>query len=101
MSSALTQSPAPGTLLIRHAGDSLTFILASDQPATGPAYLRTNLRQAARHRAELIAAIDDNIPPPGLDWEDVPMIPDATSGDETPPPARWKKCHISIRRKNL
>ena len=86
MSFALSQLPAPGTLLIRHAGDTLTFVLTCVQAAAGPAFLRTNLRQAARHRAELIAAIDDNLPPPGLDWEDLPMVQDPSDGEAA---ARW------------
>jgi len=88
MSSDLSQCPAPGTLLIRHAGDSLTFVLSSSQPTSGPAYLRTNLRQAARHRAELIAAIEDHLPPPGLDWEDLPMTAEAGTGPAGSP-VRW------------
>ena len=71
---SLTQSPAPGTLLIRHAGDSLTFTLGSSDAPAGHAFLRTNLRQAAVQRAETIAAVESGSPPPGLDWEDLPML---------------------------
>ena len=72
----LTQSPAPGTLLIRHAGDSLTFTLAAPAVADSEAFLRTNLRHAAIQRAETIAAVEWGSPPPGLDWEDLPMHPE-------------------------
>ena len=80
MSISLTQSPAPGSLLIRHAGDQVTFTLHPRGPLAALAYLRTNLRQATRHRAELVAAVEENQPPPGLDWEDLPMKADPTGG---------------------
>ena len=72
---SLTQSPAPGTLLIRHAGDLIDFTLACPDPLSGRAFLRTNLRHAAVHRAEIIAAVEKGQPAPGLDWEDLPMVP--------------------------
>ena len=76
MSVSLTQSPAPGTLLIRHAGDFLTFTLAGPETPAGEVFLRTNLRQAVVQRAETIAAVELGSPPPGLDWEDLPMLPE-------------------------
>ena len=80
MAVSLTQSPIPGSLLIRHAGDQVAFSLHPGTATAGGAFLRTNLRQVARHRAELIAAVEQGFPPPGLDWEDLPMAPDGTGG---------------------
>ena len=80
MAVSLTQSPIPGSLLIRHAGDQVAFSLHPGTATAGGAFLRTNLRQVARHRAELIAAVEQGCPPPGLDWEDLPMAPDGTGG---------------------
>ena len=80
MSASLTQLPAPGTLLICHAGDEADFSLRWSEEGSGQAYLRTNLRQAARRRAELIAAVEEAAPPPGLDWEDLAMISDGVGG---------------------
>ncbi len=80
MSVSLTQLPAPGTHLIRHAGDHAHFSLRASAPMAGQAFLRTNLRQAARRRAELIAAVEEAAPPPGLDWEDLPMRSDGDGG---------------------
>ncbi|MDB6136265.1 MAG: glgE2 [Verrucomicrobiales bacterium] len=81
MATFLTQSPAPGAAMILHAGDSVTFRLELSGEMPGTAFLRTNLRQAARQRAETIAAVEEDAPPPGLDWEDLPMLPDG--------PRRW------------
>ncbi|MES2706446.1 MAG: amylo-alpha-1,6-glucosidase [Verrucomicrobiota bacterium] len=78
----LTQSPAPGTAMILHAGDEVTFVLEASGETLGAAFLRTNLRQAARQRAETVAAVEEDAPPPGLDWEDLLMSPDG--------PRRWK-----------
>ena len=80
MAVSLTQSPIPGSLLIRHAGDQVAFSLHPGTATAGGAFLRTNLRQVALHRAELIAAVEQGCPPPGLDWEDLPMAPDGTGG---------------------
>ncbi|MDB6071950.1 MAG: glgE2 [Verrucomicrobiales bacterium] len=77
---SLTQTPAPGSLLIRHAGDDVTFSLTTSEPVTGVLFLRTNLRQAARQRDEIIAAVEESAPPPGLDWEDLPFLPDGAGG---------------------
>ncbi len=76
MSDSLSQKPEPGALLIHHAGDVVRFSLLAAEAGSGRAFLRTNLRQAVRHREELIAAVEHGCPPPGLDWEDLPMQPE-------------------------
>lgn len=73
VSVSLTQFPSPGEAFILHAGDTVTFRLKLSAPVKGRAFLRTNLRHAARRRAEIIAEVERGIPPRGLDWEDVPM----------------------------
>ena len=69
----LFQTPIPGEHLCLVRGDTLEITLQSDSPITGTAWLRTNIGQAARARAELIAQVERNVSMLGQDWFDIPM----------------------------
>ena len=68
----LQMSPEPGTRLVRHAGDVLTFTLRG-LPRGFRAKLRTNLGRADRVRSEVIRARFERLPLAGASWRDVPM----------------------------
>ena len=67
------QSPAPGSRLLRWAGDSLTVTLELDATRKGRAVFRTNLGNARVHRREQIAHTESGAPLLERDWHDIPM----------------------------
>ncbi len=69
----LRQSPLPGSALLRHRGDTVTFTLSMATPAEGGAWLRTNIGHAAVGRREAVGSVEDGEPPQARDWYDLPM----------------------------
>lgn len=58
---------------IFYRGETLTVKVQLDTPRSGRMILRTNLNMATARRKELIAAVEDNIPVLGRDWQDLIM----------------------------
>jgi len=82
-------SPLPGTRVVRHAGDTLTFTLAfpEAQPGTGwQARLRTTLGRAERVREEILQSHFEKLPLAGAAWRDLPLQakPDGTWSIDLP-----------------
>jgi starch synthase (maltosyl-transferring) len=71
--SPLRQHPEPGQHLVHYRGDRLRFVLHAPHAGKGAAWLRTNLGRGYIQRSEIIALAERNIPPPALDWTDLPM----------------------------
>ena len=69
----MIQAPAPGSRLLRHAGDTISFSLTLDRPANGTAWLRTNLGHADQARKEIIEQAASGRTRPDEDWQDLPM----------------------------
>ncbi len=69
----LQQTPEPGRRLVRFRGDTVTFTLVARRPASGGAWLRTNICRAAVARGEIIDEVDSDVAPLGRDWFDLPM----------------------------
>jgi starch synthase (maltosyl-transferring) len=69
----LTQNPAPGSKLVRFAGDCLRLQLSLPSARAGRAFVRSNLGQAAIRRAEIIAHVEEQKAILGHDWRDLPM----------------------------
>ena len=69
------QHPATGTRLLMFRGDTLLFTLSFSRPQKGNAWLRTNIGHAEVARREIIKEVDENQPPLGRDWFDLPMEP--------------------------
>ncbi len=74
--SSFQQQPAPGSRRLCYQGDCVTFTLTLDTPREGRAWLRTNLSHAAIQRREVAAQVDEDAPPLGRDWFDLPMGPE-------------------------
>jgi hypothetical protein len=70
----LGQTPAPGTRVLRFRGDLLRFVLRLEQPASGRAWLRTNIGWAGVGRRETIGAVERDEAQLGRDWFDLPMV---------------------------
>ncbi len=71
-------SPAPGTRVVRHAGDTLTFTLTAPNggaPDGWQARLRTNLGRADRVREEILQSHFEKLPLAGAAWRDLPLQP--------------------------
>ncbi len=69
----MIQAPAPGSRLLRHAGDIISFSLTLERPASGTAWLRTNLGHAEQAREEIIEQAVSGRTRPDEDWHDLPM----------------------------
>ncbi len=69
----IQQYPAPGAHLLRFRGDVQKFHLHLPEEYAGTARLRTNIGHAVQIRAEIIRSVQEELPPLGLDWFDVPM----------------------------
>jgi len=67
------QDPAPGTHILIFRGDIRTFNLSLSRPGKGNAWLRTNIGHAQTTRQEIIRKVDNDKPPLGRDWFDIPM----------------------------
>ncbi|MEJ2655709.1 MAG: amylo-alpha-1,6-glucosidase [Desulfobacterales bacterium] len=72
-SNQVIQNPASGTRVLMFRGDTLLFTLSLFHPQSGNAWLRTNIGHAAVTRKEIIKEVDENQPPLGKDWFDLPM----------------------------
>ncbi len=66
-------TPAPGTRLVRWAGDGLTFQLTG-VPAGWTARLRTQIGRAAAQRAEILTASRERRAEGLAGWQDLPMM---------------------------
>ncbi len=67
------QDPAPGRHLVKFCGDTLTFTLTVPQSENGTAWVRTNIGQAAEIRRETLRNVEQDDPPLGRAWFDIPM----------------------------
>lgn len=76
----MTQTPPPGTRVLRVAGDVLTFRLEGVGARAGNAVLRTNLGRAAVRRRELMRHTEADDPLLARDWHDIPMQPTEEGG---------------------
>ncbi len=65
--------PPPGSNLLTHCGDTLTFTLRMDVARRGTAVLRTSLGGAAVKNREILASAEAGRPALALDWSDIPM----------------------------
>ena len=54
-------------------GDTCSFTLSLPHPRKGGAWLRTNIGHAQTARREIIMEVENNRPPLGKDWFDLPM----------------------------
>lgn len=79
-SNSIEQHPQPGSRLLRFRGDSQHFTLKPPPGAAGTAYIRTNIGRAEITRDEIIRSVQENLPPLGRDWFDIPMS--KRNGDE-------------------
>jgi starch synthase (maltosyl-transferring) len=71
---SMRQTPAPGTSLLTHSGDTIVFKLDVDQERKGHAVLRTSLGGAAIRRREIIESMNESRAPLARDWSDIPML---------------------------
>ncbi|MEN9602591.1 MAG: hypothetical protein RIS56_2197, partial [Verrucomicrobiota bacterium] len=72
----LSMSPLPGSRIVRHAGDLLTFILTAPDGHIGDGWqarLRTNLGRAERVRDEILQSHFEKLPLAGAAWRDLPL----------------------------
>jgi len=69
------QDPPPGTRMVKHRGDTITFHLTLSEFCKGSAFLRTNIGHAEIAREEIIQFVECDKPPLEQDWFDVPMVP--------------------------
>lgn len=69
----LIQTPAPGSHILLYTGDTFDFILESDSPVKGKAYLRTNIGNAHLRRAEIISSVENRTAQAAQDWHNIQM----------------------------
>ncbi len=69
----IKQTPLPGTKLLLHRGDTLTFQLQVEDMPPGEAFLRTNLGRADIRRTEQVRHTDLELPILDRAWHDIPM----------------------------
>lgn len=69
----VVQHPASGTRVLMFRGDTLVFTLSLSHPQKGNAWFRTNIGHANVARKEIVKEVDENQPPLGRDWFDLPM----------------------------
>jgi len=73
-------TPSPGTRVVRHAGDTMTFVLRVPDGGTASGWegrLRTNLGRAGRVRDEILQSHFGKLPLAGAAWRDLPLEPTA------------------------
>ncbi len=70
----MKQIPAPGTNLLTHCGDTITFTLRMGVARRGRAVLRTSLGGAAIKHRETLASAEEGRPALALDWSDRAMV---------------------------
>ena len=59
--------------MIKFRGDTLLFSIRLSAQVEGYAWLRTNIGQAGTTRASVIRHVEEEIPPLGSEWFDIPM----------------------------
>ncbi len=69
----MTQTPEPGSRLLTHCGDTVTFTLHLDVARSGRAVLRTSIGGAETRYGEEIEAARAGRPPLAVAWRDIPM----------------------------
>ena len=69
----MKQIPAPGSCILTHCGDTITFKLIVSNHQSGHAVLRTSLGGAKAYRKEVISAADQGRPMLAHHWSDIPM----------------------------
>lgn len=69
----MNQTPLPGTNLLTHCGDTITFTLTLSRKLKGKAILRTSIGGAKTYRKEVISSIDEGRQFLAKDWNDIPM----------------------------
>ncbi len=72
----MRQTPESGRHLLFFRGDTISFTLELESPLKGRAFVRTNIGNAQTQRDEIIRSVESDIPPDGLDWQDIPMTTD-------------------------
>jgi starch synthase (maltosyl-transferring) len=72
-SNRIAQNPAPGTRILMFRGDTRSFDLSLSFTQKGSAWFRTNIGHAKTARKEIITEVENNRPPLGRDWFDLPM----------------------------
>ncbi|MFZ0482775.1 MAG: amylo-alpha-1,6-glucosidase [Desulfobacterales bacterium] len=72
-SNSVIQNPVPGTRILMFRGDTRSFILTLAHSQKGSAWFRTNIGHAKTTRKEIITEVENNRPPLGRDWFDLPM----------------------------
>ena len=70
---SIFQTPEPGKHIVQFRGDIITFELSLSSRHDGNAWLRTNIGHAAISRQEIIRYIEQDAPPLGRGWFDIPM----------------------------
>ncbi|HBN25880.1 MAG TPA: glycogen debranching protein [Desulfobacteraceae bacterium] len=70
----IIQHPPPGTKVLMFRGDTFDFKLSFSENIKGTAWIRTNLGHADVARKEIIKQVSFDIPVPGRDWFDIPMV---------------------------
>ena len=69
----MIQTPAPADFVLKWRGDVLTVTLRLEHPRRGRAAFRTNLRNAAIRRREIIAETEKGITPLAKAWSDIAL----------------------------
>ena len=70
---AISQTPSPGTRMIRFRGDTVVFSLRIARKPDGYAWLRTNIGHVDIIREGIIRSVEEDIPSLGTEWFDIPM----------------------------
>ncbi|AQQ09004.1 Alpha-1,4-glucan:maltose-1-phosphate maltosyltransferase 2 [Sedimentisphaera cyanobacteriorum] len=70
----ITQTPSPGTNILKHEGDTVKFILKVPDNLKGQAYLRSNLFRAHQQREQIIESVEKGKEVLGKDWHDIKML---------------------------
>ena len=70
---AISQTPPPGTRMLRFRGDTAVFSLRIARQPDGYAWLRTNIGHVDIIREGIIRSVEEDIPSLGSEWFDIPM----------------------------
>jgi starch synthase (maltosyl-transferring) len=68
-----SQTPLPGAHVLLYRGDAVEFVMTLHEPASGVAWLRTNIGNHRIHRTEIIHHVENNEPILARDWQDIQM----------------------------
>ncbi len=66
---------------IFYRGDAVTFRLKGSNLPAGQALLRTNLGMGQAKDCQTVRAVEEDVPPSGRDWRDLPMYPAGADGE--------------------